>query len=295
MSTPNSSIPFAGCFTSNRAVPLVFVGIPDDSQSSYRSGCARGPDTIRNAYDGHSFNSTTESGVNLAESVLDFGNLETKEPWEIRANAYRDAIRSLVGEGKRVFIAGGDHAITVPVVEAYSVLGEPIHVVQIDAHPDLYFDFEGSKGSHACVAARLLEMSHVGSVTQLGIRTLNDTQKEQVEQHRDRLRIYFAKDLEGPLPDLNHIPDNAPVYLTVDLDGFDPGFAPGVSHPVPGGLTPRQVSSFLQRSRWNLVGMDAVELNPSTDLHNLTAILAARLLHEGMGLATEILSRIDMD
>ncbi len=293
MSTPNSSIPFAGCFTSKRAVPLVFVGIPDDSQSSYRAGCAGGPDTIRNAYDGSSFNSTTESGVNLAESVLDFGNLPAEDTWETSADSYRTAIRSLVDEGKRIFVAGGDHAITVPVVDAFSALGEPIHVVQIDAHPDLYFDFEGSKGSHACVAARLVEMNHVASVTQFGIRTLNDTQTEQVERHQDRLRIYFARDLEGPLPELDHIPDNAPVYLTVDLDGFDPGFAPGVSHPVPGGLTPRQVSSFLQRSGWNLVGMDVVELNPSTDLHDLTAILAARLLHEGMGLAAKRLSRVE--
>jgi agmatinase len=291
MSSTNSTIPFAGCFTSKRAVPLVFVGIPDDSQSSYRAGCAGGPDTIRSAYDGRSFNSTTESGVNLAESVLDFGNLEAKDTWEARVDAYRDAIRSLVEEGKRVFVAGGDHAITVPVVDAYSALGGPIHVVQIDAHPDLYFDFEGSKDSHACVAARLLEMSHVASVTQLGIRTLNDTQKEQVEQYRDRLQIHFARDLEGPLPQLDHIPDKAPVYLTVDLDGIDPGFAPGVSHPVPGGLTPRQVSSFLQRSRWNLVGMDVVELNPSTDLQDFTAILAARLLHEGMGMVAKELSK----
>jgi agmatinase len=291
MSSSNALIPFAGCFTSKRSVPLVFVGIPDDSQSSYRPGCAGGPDMIRSAYDGRSFNSTTESGVNLAESVLDHGNLEAKDTWEFRAKAYRDAIRSLVGEGKRVFVAGGDHAITVPVVDGYSALGQPIHVIQIDAHPDLYFDFEGSKGSHACVAARLLEMNFVASVTQLGIRTLNDKQTKQVEKHRDRLRIHFAKDLEGPLPELGHIPAGAPVYLTVDLDGIDPGFAPGVSHPVPGGLTPRQVSSFLQRSRWDLVGMDVVELNPSTDLHNLTAILAARLLHEGMGLAAKELSK----
>ncbi len=75
------------------------------------------------------------------------------------------------------------------------------------------------------------------------------------------------------------------MYLTVDLDGLDPSVAPGVSHPVPGGLTSRQVLSFIASADWRLVGMDVVELNPSVDFNQLTAILAARLLHEGMGYA----------
>ncbi len=155
--------------------------------------------------------------------------------------------------------------------------------MQIDAHPDVYPDFEGSRSSHACVAARLLEMEHVASVTQLGIRTLNAEQSGQLERYSDRLRILYARDLMGELPKLSHIATGAPVYLTVDLDGFDPSVAPGVSHPVPGGLTSRQVLSFMGSANWRLVGMDVVELNPSADFNQLTAILAARLLHEGMG------------
>jgi arginase family enzyme len=87
------------------------------------------------------------------------------------------------------------------------------------------------------------------------------------------------------LPPLPHIPPGAPVYLTVDLDGFDPAYAPGVSHPVPGGLTPRQVLNFIQNAPWKLVGMDVVEVNPDWDVNDQTAILAARVLHEGMGIA----------
>ena len=102
----------------------------------------------------------------------------------------------------------------------------PIHVVQIDAHPDVYEDFEGSRSSHACVAARLLEMEHVASVTQLGIRTLNAGQSGQLERYSDRLRILYAKDLLAELPKLSHIAAGAPVYLTVDLDGLDPSVAP---------------------------------------------------------------------
>jgi arginase family enzyme len=114
---------------------------------------------------------------------------------------------------------------------------------------------------------------------------LNDEQSKQLVRFHDRLRILFARDLTGPLPPLRHIPDAAHVYLTVDMDGFDPAFAPGVSHPVPGGLTSRQVLSFIQHGHWKLAGMDVVELNPSADVNNVTTILAARLLQEGMGYA----------
>lgn len=287
MNTSKEPIPFAGCFRNDSSPEssLVFVGIPDDSQSSYRVGCADGPKTIRSAYDGRSFNSTTESGVNLEAAITDLGDLVPEETWEASAENYRGRIRDLLRKDQTPFVAGGDHAVTVPVVEAFAAASTAVHVVQIDAHPDVYPDFEGSRSSHACVAARLLEMEHVASVTQLGIRTLNAGQSGQLERYSDRLRILYAKDLLAELPKLSHIAAGAPVYLTVDLDGLDPSVAPGVSHPVPGGLTSRQVLSFIASADWRLVGMDVVELNPSVDFNQLTAILAARLLHEGMGYA----------
>ena len=81
------------------------------------------------------------------------------------------------------------------------------------------------------------------------------------------------------------------MYVTLDMDAFDPAFAPGVSHPVPGGLAPRQALDLLQDGAWKLVGMDVVETNPDRDFNNLTAVLAGRLLHEGMGRA--LLERVD--
>ncbi len=284
-------VPFAGCFISDpqkqNAAPLVFAGLPDDSQSSFRRGSARGPQQIRSAYDGNCFNATTESGVDLAGAVADLGDLPAKSVWELTARSYQKFAARLFQIGKIPFFAGGDHAVTVPIIAALAELGEPVHLIQIDAHPDLYPDYEDSRDSHACTIARALEMNHVASVTQLGIRTLNKAQMPQLERYRDRLHLFHARDLPGELPLLPHIPAGAPVYLTVDLDGFDPAFAPGVSHPVPGGLTPRQVLNFIQNAQWKLVGMDAVEVNPDLDVNDQTAILAARLLHEAMGLAAK--------
>ncbi len=289
MTTNRFVTPFAGCFATDpekqNSAKLVFVGLPDDSQSSFRRGSAAGPQRIRLAYDGNCYNAAAESGVDLTNMVADLGDLPSKNPWEMTARSYQEFAARLFQIGKIPFFAGGDHAVTVPIIAALNEIGEPVHLVQIDAHPDLYPEFEGSRDSHACTISRALEMRHVASVTQLGIRTLNAVQLPQLERYRDRLHIFFARDLPGELPSLSHIPQGAPVYLTVDLDGFDPAFAPGVSHPVPGGLTPRQVLNFIQNASWKLVGMDVVEVNPDADINDLTTILAARLLHEGMGYA----------
>ena len=282
-------LPFAGCFISDPkkqdAARIVFVGVPEDSQSSFRRGSAGGPQRIRLAYDGNCYNSTTESGVDLAGTVADLGDLPSKSSWELTARSYQEFAAWLFQIRKLPFFAGGEHAVTVPIIAALAEIGEPVHLIQIDAHPDLYPDYEGSRSSHACTISRALEMSHVASVTQLGIRTMNASQRPLFERYRERIHMFAASDLIGELPQLSHIPAGAPVYLTVDLDGFDPAFAPGVSHSVPGGLTPRQVLNFIQNANWQLVGMDAVEVNPDVDVNNQTSILAARMLHEGMGYA----------
>jgi agmatinase len=283
-------IPFAGLFAKQPGArtPWAFVGIADDSQSSFLRGPADAPDCIRRAYDGRCYNATTESGIDLSSSVTDLGDLKPRRTWEQSAAAYRARIEEILKEGFTPFIAGGDHAVTVPVLQAFAVLRRSIHVIQIDAHPDLYPEFEGNPDSHACAGARALEMSHVASLTQIGVRTMNEEQRRQAERWSDRLHVLEARKIEGtPIPDLAHLPLGASVYLTVDMDGFDPAFAPGVSHPVPGGLTARQVLGLILRGHWTLVGMDVVEVNPSRDIQYSTAILAARLLHEGMGYAAK--------
>ena len=285
----DAPIPFAGCFSaeSDPTLPLVFAGLPCDTQSTFRRGPAEGPSRIRLAYDGRCYNATTELGADLAGLVSDAGDWLPGGSWEGTREGYRFRAEELLAGEAVPFFAGGDHAITIPLVEALEVLEEPVHVVQLDAHPDLYPEFDGDRWSHACVGARILEMEHVASLTQIGIRTLNQAQLEVARRHAGRLTILEARDLSFRPSDLSHIRDGSPVYLTVDLDAFDPAYAPGVSHPVPGGITPRQALALIQEAPWRLVGMDAVEVNPSLDQGDRTAVLAARLLHEAMGRVEE--------
>ena len=286
MDTP---IPFAGCFSveSDPTLPLAFVGLPCDSQSTFRQGPAEGPGRIRLAYDGRCYNATTEIGADLAGLVWDAGDWLPGGTWDETRETYVSRAELLFAGDTVPFFAGGDHAVTMPVVEALAVLDEPVHVVQLDAHPDLYPEFDGNRWSHACVGTRILEMEHVASLTQIGVRTLNQPQLEVARLHAGRVTILEARDAPYRPSDLAHIPEEAPVYMTVDLDAFDPAFSPGVSHPVPGGLTPRQALALIQEGPWRLVGMDAVEVNPIRDHGDRTAVLAARLLHEGMGRVAE--------
>jgi agmatinase len=283
------TIPFAGCFTSNSALEqdprLAFIGLPDDSQSSFLQGAAAAPQAIRDAFDGRCYNSTTESGVDLAGAVKDLGNVRPGPDWARTYKAFKTASASAVSSGFVPFFAGGDHAVTVPVVDGLAVTHRSIHIIQIDAHPDIYLEYEGNRDSHACVVSRLLELEHVATVTQFGIRCVNAEQARELERHRDRVRVLRIDTTEGKPLSIGHIPEDAAVYLTIDLDGFDPAYAPGVSHPVPGGLTTRQVLDLVRCLERVLVGMDVVEVNPARDINGTTAILAARILQEGMGRA----------
>lgn len=284
-------VPFAGCFQEApglaRDCGLVFAGLPDDSQSSFRRGSEAAPAHIRSAYDGRCYNSCAERGTDLAARVEDRGDIPSGKSWEETRQRYRRFAEEVFRAGKVPFFAGGDHAVTVPVAEALAVLGEPIHVVHLDAHPDLYPEYDGNRDSHACTISRLLEMTHIEFVTQIGVRTFNDSQRLIAEGHRDRLEVFEAKDLlvSSPLPTL--VLEGVAVYVTLDVDVFEPAFAPGVSHPVPGGLSPRQVLNWFSQARWRLVGMDVVEVNPSVDETDRTSILAGRVMHEAMALAFE--------
>ena len=273
---------------SDPTLPLAFAALPCDQSSSIRPGSRDGPGRIRLAYDGRVYNATTETGIDLSGAVSDLGSWDPEATWEATRATYSAKAAAVLGRGQALFVAGGDHGITMPLGQALEVVGEQIHVVQLDAHPDLYPEYRGDRWSHACVAARLLEMEHISTVTQIGVRTLNHAQAEVARRHPGRLAIVEARDVgggsileSGDLPDILRV--GAKVWLTVDLDAFDPAFAPGVAHPVPGGLTPRQAIELIQESGWDLVGMDVVECLPERDKGDRTAVLAARLLHEAMG------------
>ena len=257
---------------------VTLLGAPWDEQSSFMRGAAAGPDAIRQALGNPSTNMSTESGEELVwnENLVDAGNVTLPENDPVAAcTAIADEVHRLLVGGANVVVLGGDHAITLPVVRAHASRYPSLSILHLDAHPDMYDDFNGQPFSHASVFARILESGLAAKVVQVGIRTLNEPQRRHLERFAGVEQIGM-RDWTG---DVN-LAFDGPFYLSLDLDVLDPAFMPGVSHHEPGGLSTRDVLRIIQRVQGRLVGADVVELNPSRDRDGVSAMTAAKLVKE---------------
>jgi len=252
---------------------IIIQGITYDEKSSYQKGPRLAPPLIREALYSGSINLYAENGLTIEDAHLeDKGDFEIKEYFEIE-----DITGIHLISGGKILTLGGDHSITFPIIKAHRNKFPELDILHIDAHCDLYHEFEGDKYSHACPFARIMENGLVNRLVQVGIRSLNTHQAEQAERYN--VEIHQMKDL-----DLNNIPKfKNPVYISLDLDGLDPAFAPGVSHHEPGGLSSRQVMDLIQSIDAQVIGADIVEYNPSKDFQSMTAFLAAKLMKEIIG------------
>jgi arginase len=276
-SAEQASLGFVASGLLDRLSPgdVVLAGVPWDENSSFLRGAALAPARIRQALRSGETNLCAEDGADLGREPrwLDLGDLELGSGG-VAFEQIEAAMASLLQRGARVQSLGGDHAITYPIVRAYGAKYSGLTILHLDAHPDLYDEFEGSRLSHACPFARILEEKLAARLVQVGVRTMNPHQRVQAERFgvevidMRRWQPGLELDLDGPL------------YVSIDLDVLDPAFAPGVSHHEPGGLTVRDVLRLLQGLRAPVVGADIVELNPHRDLVGCTAMVAAKLLKE---------------
>ncbi len=254
------------------------LGVPFDAASSFRRGAAAAPPMIRAALLSSAGNSWTEGLVDLGVpgALADAGDLALPEGPETR-RAIEQGVADVLAGGARPIILGGDHSITYPVLRAVRRRNPRLSVLHVDAHPDLYDEFQGDRFSHACPFARALEERLVDQLVQVGIRTMNAQQRALADRYGVTV-IDMDAWVAGHRPTLAN-----PVYLSIDLDGLDPAYVPGVSHPEPGGLSVRDVLTLLHHLEVPIVGADVVELNPELDGHGFTAIVAAKLVKEIAG------------
>ena len=254
---------------------IALIGLPFDARSSFMRGPAEAPSLIREALYSDARNLATESGHDLGSGslMLDLGDLDPGSG-DDREPPIRGAIETILRHDLRPLSLGGDHSVSLPVIEALAAHHEAIDVLQFDAHPDLYDRFGDSPHSHACVFARVMERGLARRLVQVGVRTLNPPQREQVERFGVEMiemrnwEQVCALTFEGPL------------YVTIDLDVLDPAYAPGVSHREPGGASTRQLIDAVQSLGAPIVGADVVEYNPRRDPGRLTAPVGAKLVKE---------------
>jgi arginase len=255
----------------------VILGVPFDANSSWLRGPAGAPPAIRVALNSDAWNLGTETGVDLGVdgAYCDAGDLEfaSGDPFaEIEKK-----VGELLDLGLRPVCLGGDHSVSFPIVRAFGKRIPGLTIIHFDAHPDLYDEFEGSRVSHACPFARIMEEGKVSRLIQVGIRTINAHQREQAKK-------FGVEVIEmRQLPALDRMYVDGPVYVTLDLDALDPAFAPGVSHLEPGGMSVREAIAHLHAITGKIVGADIVEFNPLQDKTQITATVAAKLLKEILG------------
>jgi agmatinase len=258
------------------ASEIIIVPVPYDETSTWIKGADKGPDAIMEAsvnlefYDIETDSEAHLKGIHTIDPVR-----EKKSP-ETLVNAVYCTVLNLLREKKFPVIAGGNHTVSIGAAKAFSEYFRNLSVLQLDAHSDLRQEYEGSPYSHACTMARIREFS---PIVQVGIRSMS---REEV-LFADMKRVFFAHGLyhkkSGYSEAIDLLTEN--VYITIDLDVFDPSLIPSTGTPEPGGPEYFEIMHFLKDvvQKRNVVGFDVVELCPSP-VNKTPDFVAAKIIYQ---------------
>lgn len=254
---------------------FVLLGVPFDRTTTFRSGARFAPTTIREASSNFEME-LFEHGVTFNDIKFhDSGDLYEEGTVDEMVKAIEEEARRSVSAGKFLVTMGGEHSITPPIVRAY---GKDISVITIDAHLDYRDEYQGLKNSHACAHKRIEDVVGKGNVFAFGIRSISGDEDASKALYADAFTIH-EKGCMKVFKDMLTKLKRKPVYLSLDIDGIDPAYAPGTGTPEPFGLTPWDVKAIVNELAPRLIGFDVVEVCPPYDNGN-TSILAARIIRE---------------
>ena len=285
---------------------VAVLGVPYDMGTQYRPGARFGPRAIREASTLFAFGhggayDHEDDAVYLPVDrvrIIDLGDADIVHTDTAASHRNAEAaVRKILERGAMPVVLGGDHAVNIPCIRAFSEQ-PPIHLVQIDAHLDFVNVRHGVREGHGNPMRRAAEQAHVRGLTQLGIRNVSSTAREGYEDARRRgstIRSVRQFRQLGTAGVLELVPAGVRYYVTIDIDAFDPSIAPGTGTPSHGGFLYWEVMEFLHglARRGQVVGIDLVEVAPAYDPAGITAILAAQVLlnflgyifHQGRGRA----------
>ena len=256
---------------------IVILGCPFDGSASFRPGARFGPSAIRKA----SWGIETYSpyfGRDLNQLPLhDMGDLELPlGEKKASFNLIRKALHTILSEKKFPVLLGGDHLITLPIVEEILQAYPNLHLLQLDAHTDLRGDYLGETLSHSTVMRRVVDRLGKGRLFQIGIRSGTEEEFKLAKE----MRSIVSSDQRSLRAMVRRL-RNRPVYITLDLDLFDPSLLPGVGTPEPGGLTYQAFISLLKVLKsLHVIGFDVVELTPDYDSTQISSVTASVILRE---------------
>ncbi|MCY4291962.1 MAG: agmatinase [Roseovarius sp.] len=271
------------------------LGAPFDFGTQWRSGARFGPRGIREASTlfsfGHSGAYDHEDDITYLPGdvkIVDIGDADIVHTDSVKSHANIEAgVRAILKAKALPVVIGGDHSINIPCVNAFYDQGD-IHILQIDAHLDFVDERHGVRIGHGNPMRRAAEKSHVTGLTQVGIRNVSSTAREGYADARNMgssiISVRQARAI-GTTGVIDHIPENARLYITIDIDAFCPSIAPGTGTPSHGGFLYYEVLEIMQAvaNRHEIAGIDLVEVAPDYDPTGSTSILAAQLLLNTLG------------
>ena len=289
---------------SEKEVDTVIFGIPFDEAVSYRGGAGEGPKVLReNTFTPSPFTENFASYASL--KVYDAGdfNFIHGQDREKYFDEIADYVAGLVRMNKFFVMVGGDHSTTIPILRGIDRgVDEDFGIIHIDAHFDLCDHIGGDKLSHGSTQRRALELDHIGGTENMyfvGIRSIEPDEYEFKKTHPIQVasaKECFRRGMEAIGEDVvRAMSAYKRVYITLDIDGLDPGFAPGTGTPQFGGLVPRQTLDLLEIcfDNLNIIGLDVVEISPKLD-PALTSMFAGRkLIQEAWGHLAKRLGKLE--
>jgi len=255
---------------------IVLIPVPYDGTSTWQKGAEKGPEAFLNAsenmelYDIETDSEVYKEGIYLADAITEDSSPETM------VDAVHAVTKDLIKRNKFVTLFGGEHSISIGSIRAFNECFDNLTVLQIDAHADLRKEYQGSRFNHACA---LYEASKNTNLVQVAIRSMDINEKRVMDMEK----VFFAHEMafDGYWQDkvVDLCTEN--VFITIDLDAFDPSIMPSTGTPEPGGLLWYETIEFLKDvfTQKNVVGFDIVELCPN-EIDKSSDFLAAKLYYK---------------
>lgn len=284
LSTENNFLALPDEFSNYEDSKIAVLSAPLENTVSYGSGTRKGPDEILKASQYVEF-----YDEELKREICFEKGIATLEPLHLEEKSSEEALdiiynqtKALLNDDKFVVTLGGEHTVSLAPIKAHFEKYDDLTIIQIDAHSDLRDEYEGSKYSHACVMARVAELTK--NIYQIGIRA---QEKEEAKFIREnKIKTYYMRDIRrGKFGKkwfrnvVRNMTDN--VYITFDVDGFDPSVIPATGTPEPGGLFWDEALDFIKEiaKHKKIVGFDVVELAPSEN-HPASNFITAKLVYK---------------
>ncbi len=272
-----NTLTFIGCDHTYKDADIVLFGAPFDGTTSYRPGTRFAPQVIRLDSDGLETYSPYLDKDLLDKKIADIGDLTMTFGNKHKSlKTIKETAQTIISANKKPLMIGGEHLVTLPVVEALYEKYPDLQLIQFDAHTDLRDDYLGEKLSHATVVRRVHDLLGDDKIHQFGMRSGTKEEFDFAKKHTflERFTVDTIKDR------LTHLKD-IPLYVTIDLDILDPSIMSGTGTPEPGGITFKELLVALkQLEGLNIVGCDIVELAPDYDASGVSTAVASKVIRE---------------